>query len=212
MKKYHTLPNTNIFFHKFNTSELDPIREEIDEIRKDFDDPKLVKINDTLAGNIKKEYQLNKTRDYLDQLLSPLCGEYTTKKDVDYKLIDTWVNFQERCEFNPMHNHTGALSFVIWISIPYYMKDELIKSPGVNSNNNCSGKFGFVYTDILGNIMTHQLDIDKTQEGTICIFPSKLNHLVYPFYSSDEYRITVSGNFREVPKSPESSIPLDIRY
>ena len=27
------------------------------------------------------------------------------------------------------------------------------------------------------------------------LFRAHLNHIVYPFYSSDDYRITISGNF-----------------
>jgi hypothetical protein len=28
------------------------------------------------------------------------------------------------------------------------------------------------------------------------MFSAKYNHLVYPFYTSDDYRITISGNFK----------------
>ena len=38
------------------------------------------------------------------------------------------------------------------------------------------------------------LDVDKSKEGYFVIFPSNLNHQVFPFYSSDDYRITVAGN------------------
>jgi hypothetical protein len=31
-------------------------------------------------------------------------------------------------------------------------------------------------------------------ENTLLLFPAKLTHAVYPFYSSDDYRISVSGN------------------
>jgi hypothetical protein len=36
--------------------------------------------------------------------------------------------------------------------------------------------------------------VDKEWEGKIALFPAKLNHLVYPFYTSDEPRISISGN------------------
>ena len=38
------------------------------------------------------------------------------------------------------------------------------------------------------------LPVDKTWEGMMLMFPSKLHHSVYPFYTSDEKRISVSGN------------------
>ena len=52
----------------------------------------------------------------------------------------------------------------------------------------------FVYTDIWGRISSHSLNLDKSCEGKIAIFPSVLNHIVYPFHTSDNYRISVSGN------------------
>jgi hypothetical protein len=41
-----------------------------------------------------------------------------------------------------------------------------------------------------------QLPVDKTFEGKIAFFPSKLSHCVYPFYSSDGIRISISGNIK----------------
>lgn len=59
---------------------------------------------------------------------------------------------------------------------------------------NCPAHFQFTYTDTLGQINQELIPVDKTYDGVLCIFPSKLNHQVYPFYTSDEYRISVSGN------------------
>ena len=36
--------------------------------------------------------------------------------------------------------------------------------------------------------------IDKNFEGYMAIFPSTLTHSVNPFYSTDEFRISISGN------------------
>ena len=41
------------------------------------------------------------------------------------------------------------------------------------------------------------LPIDKAWEGTMILFPSSLNHNVYPFYTSDDYRISISGNLNQ---------------
>ena len=42
----------------------------------------------------------------------------------------------------------------------------------------------------------HDLQLTKKDEGTILLFPSLLNHIVSPFYSSNEKRISVSGNIK----------------
>ena len=36
--------------------------------------------------------------------------------------------------------------------------------------------------------------MDPEVEGTMFIFPSSLTHQVYPFYNTDDERISISGN------------------
>jgi hypothetical protein len=50
--------------------------------------------------------------------------------------------------------------------------------------------------NLAGNIETVKYPVDKTWEQRMLIFPAKLSHCVYPFYGTDEYRITMSGNIR----------------
>jgi len=42
--------------------------------------------------------------------------------------------------------------------------------------------------------MIDRLFLDKSWEGTIIVFPAKMLHCVYPFYTSDGTRISLSGN------------------
>lgn len=129
-------------------------------------------------------------------------------KSTRYQLyLDSlWVNKQKKHEFNPIHFHSGALSFVIWLNIPYELEDETNHFPLIsgtspeNKDNFYTSKFCFVYTDVLGQIKQFPVPVDKTFEGTILMFPSSLQHTVYPFYTSDDYRISVSGNIRIRPE------------
>ncbi len=100
-----------------------------------------------------------------------------------------WFNLQKKYEFVPNHFHEGCISYASWIQIPFEIKDEHTKG-----KNNYSGCFEFSYISMLGNTMLERLYIDKSWEGTLIMFPSKLVHCVYPFYSSDETRISLSGN------------------
>ena len=44
------------------------------------------------------------------------------------------------------------------------------------------------------------------------MFPSYLNHMVYPFYTSDEYRISMSGNiFKEQHLTKDISSSYEYR-
>ena len=103
---------------------------------------------------------------------------------------EAWINFQQKYEYNPVHNHSGLLSYVIWYQIPYLIEEEKKYSPNTTTTN---GVFQFIYP-YDNTINIHNLPIDKTMEGHMAIFPSVLAHTVYPFYSSEDYRITLSGN------------------
>lgn len=192
---------------KFSESDLAPIKTEINNIQNNFELYKDQKRNNKLAGNIKREYQLIESQKYIEKLLMPLVGAYD--KDFNYMrtvsmltsnvpivLDDCWVNFQRKYEFNPAHNHSGIYSFVIWINVPYDMEEERKLSPGAESNDNSAGSFSFLYNDTTGKINPFTIPIDKNMENNVVFFPSNIFHTVYPFFSSDGYRISVSGNFK----------------
>jgi hypothetical protein len=61
--------------------------------------------------------------------------------------------------------------------------------------------FEFVHVDSFGKLQNTRLPVDKTWEGKIAVFPAELNHQVYPFYNTDELRISISGNVRLSPKN-----------
>ena len=48
----------------------------------------------------------------------------------------------------------------------------------------------------LVNIATEDLTYSGFFENKMLIFPANFKHEVYPFYTSDEERITVSGNIK----------------
>ena len=199
---WQNFDNLGIVKSHFNTEELQPIVNEIDKIQNNFSGA--IDINKGLAGNIKREYLLKECKSHLENLLCPLVDAHQSNyaylsqinfltKPAPIKLNGIWVNFQKKHEFNPIHNHTGVLSFVLWIKLPYNIEDEYAMFP--NSNVQAAATFNFVYSNALGSIDTHKIPADKTYEGDVILFPAKLNHCVYPFYTSDEYRISVSGNF-----------------
>jgi hypothetical protein len=205
--EYLSLQFQNIGFIKasFSNEQLAPLRKEIEKLSRNFNSG--VKHNHKLAGNLQYEFLLKESKKHTYNLVAPLFLEfdkqfnnYITKNPLlpensPIELNELWVNFQKKHEFNPIHDHTGIMSFVIWMQIPYLIEDELKASPGASANPNLAGHFAFHYTDTLGDIRTYNIPADKTQENTILLFPARMKHSVFPFYSSDDYRITVSGNF-----------------
>lgn len=202
---YFTLPNIGIMAVELTTEQLHPIRQEINKIMIDWNSA--TSRSKTLAGQIEHEYTLTDSYNQLEAIVKESVGRYRNEGDYvqqinvmsDSKplyLDSPWVNFQRKGEYNPPHTHGGVLSYVIWIRIPYLSKDEESAGPGYNSAQSLAGKFSFTYTDILGKINHYHIDADQSKEGTMLMFPSNLTHSVHPFYTSDEYRISVAGNIK----------------
>ena len=177
----------------------------LNKLNKIVREKNLEKHNMKLAGNIKKEFAIPKAIGFFENYILNLCKQYdhefnyvqgirVNKTSHPFFLESMWVNFQEKYEFNPVHIHSGIFSFVIWLEVPYTMEKEKEVSPGKESNFDRAGCFQFHFTDALGAIQKKTIYADKTYEGKICLFPALLNHSVNPFFSSNDYRISVSGN------------------
>jgi len=179
-----------------------------EELKKDLEDYRNNEIpkNKELAGNIKKEFQIVKIKKEIVNYLETCAKDFYVKDnkvDDNYlklKLKSLWTNKQEKYEFNPLHKHGDDVSFVCWVKIPYDLNKELELNNCKNSLSKSNSLFEFVFSTFLGEIQSHQLKIDKSWEGTCIFFNSKLQHQVYPFYTSDDYRISVSGNFVAIKK------------
>lgn len=209
MKNYifHVFPADGFLEGSFTEKQLAPIKKEIQEIQENFDSSKNNKHNIHLAGQIEREFALSKkNKNRLEKLLLPMVVSYEKEtnwiskspvlsENLNLKLDTAWVNFQKKYEYNPVHHHGGLYSFVIWIKVPYLMEEEFKYSPGKESHSNLSGMFTFHYVNSAGQIYPFHLGIDKLSENKGIVFPSNFRHSVNPFYSSDEYRISVSGNF-----------------
>jgi len=177
-------------------------------------------LNNILVGNIEKQYPLP-IDDELEHYVSELCKYYISsfpefstqilswdglginapqQQNIlkDLEIFSLWVNFMKKTEYNPVHHHDGLFSFVIWHKIPYDIKTEIINSPSKRFDSiNTTGCFDFIFPSFNKPGMdTHQIMADKKYEGIIIVFPSYLNHIVWPFYTSDEYRISLSGNVK----------------
>ena len=156
-----------------------------------------------LAGNIDSSYVLEDIDNWLfNKLLSPLEAEYDRSfsslgkrvpinKYSPYYLERLWVNYQRQNEFNPLHDHTGIYSFVIWMKIPTSYEEQNLNNI---SNTKRISSFDFYFTDTLGHPMNYSYELSPEMEGIMLFFPSTLQHQVYPFYNCDDVRISVSGN------------------
>ena len=165
--------------------------------------------NKYLAGNIKESLYLEDSNDYFfNNHLRYYCEKYvednsqaicfrntfSNVKTTKLVLQEFWVNFSKQTEFNPLHNHGGALSFVIWMNIPTKSEEQHNLSISKNTTNPSSSDFMFTYTDILGDFQPLVFPMDPDVNGTMIVFPATLHHQVYPFFNNDGERISISGN------------------
>ena len=163
-----------------------------------------INVNRELAGAITEEYSvvhsdfmLGEFFDYIIELIGDYENSFKVPLSKDlftypmlkmgavprHSLMSTWVNYQKKYEYNPPHDHFGAFSFVIWLSLPYDTKKE-------KEFYRASTDFNFLYTQ---NGHIQQCPIDPS-EGDIVVFPADQWHSVHPFFLSDEFRVSISGN------------------
>ena len=188
---------------------------------------KPVDIKHQLAGVISTSIDLlpamrerQKTTPFLSEFLSDAirmyCKEYGTirllgdienQTRISWDLSRMWGNFQRENEFNPLHDHAGVLSFVIWMRVPYESTDQAKLDIAQRSNSKHDvGNFSFSYHDILGGTRSFLYAMGKDKEGMMVMFPSKLKHQVFPFYNCKEERVSISGNLDIPIKSLASQI------
>jgi len=155
-------------------------------------------LNNQLAGEIEDEWtiptsivELDSFKNYIDDLslryLTSFASQYHIENDEippylfkfaqcleKSVLTHAWFNDQKDDEYNPIHNHTGILSGVLYLKIPEYLPSR--------KNKDTDGTISFVGnssdTDI---IMTNSTITISPKVGDIFLFPSLLKHQVYPF-------------------------------
>ena len=199
-------PNHGAVLGKLSDEDMKYLWKAIKKGKKDN-----LKMNHTLAGNITTSLAIkdkdNRIFTYVRTIIqgyekkfgkpyhSWLTQHGGSELKYDLSLDSFWVNFQRQNEFNPMHNHSGAYSFVIWMKIPTEWEDQKELPIAKNSGDSRAiSSFILSYTDILGGIKTLTFQMNKEREGQLLLFPSQIYHLVNPFYNCDEERVSISGN------------------
>ena len=172
-----------------------------------------------LAGNLYGSYALENNNTFYNSIIDPLVRYWIKVYGDDIfgnqiKLIpwvsanmktylnDWWVNYQHEGDYNPLHDHGGIFSFVIWMKIPTDWRDQKKLPRSTHSTSSTVSNFQFVYTNHLGKITSHTYYMSPEMEGRMLFFPANLKHTVYPFYDCKEERISISGNISVRSTSP----------
>ena len=183
--------------------------------------------NPQLAGNISKSELIeDKDNWFYEKVLKELTEKMFLSTDNNYyryhvekkeplpefEMVRFWVNYMKQHEFNPLHNHNEGrgYSFVIFVKIPIYWKDQHALSFSANSNSPSASDFSFIWSEKNSNICTNAtFTLNPEDEGRILFFPAWLQHMVYPFYECEEERVTISGNIAVYDRGRgEETIPI----
>ena len=165
-------------------------------------------VNPQLAGNIRESFNITDIdgkffKNHLERYaLDYIHGNHANMWRNNFHpfsckkltLGQLWVNYQYQNDFNPLHDHGGVLSFVVWMKIPTKSEEQHSIPICANSNTPCASSFQFLYTNILGETCRGYFNMDPEVEGTMLLFPSTILHQVYPFFNTGEKRISISGN------------------
>lgn len=168
-----------------------------------------------LAGQIEDEKSYSAENiDYFGRRLVPYFEKYFTAlterwhrnvkvRDYVYYLDSLWINVQKENEYNPVHSHSGDISFVIYLDISNEIYEEKNKTtsmePGAIGfiDNFDQNYFGDLNADI-ENIRRYLIPLRGYEHipknGEMFIFPSYLTHHVQSFKTPGCRRVSVSGN------------------
>ena len=184
------------------------------QIDKEFVDLLLEKGKETtvdarkhLAGQIDKEFYyenydewfIPKFDEYIESYIDAAIN-YTTSLPKQmaqgWHLEQLWINYQRANEYNPPHDHTGDLSFVIYLQVP----EEIVKENEETQHEHNNAGPGMINFWI-GLDMPFAINRCSRMPsvGDIFIFPAWLPHYVNGF-KADVERISVSGNLHFTSK------------
>jgi hypothetical protein len=154
----------------------------------------------SLAGNMKRgnsfrykeEFRNNFAPVIMDKAnlfvsgVSKVFG-FKLPESENMDLFDLWINYQKPNDFNPIHTHSHFLSFVVYCDVPQTIFEEQAES-----NLPVAGHISFNYGEAM-TPLSNQSFVVKPENNLMFIFPAKLSHTVYPFYSEGT-RVSVAGN------------------
>ena len=154
-----------------------------------------------LAGQIENEYYYEDFKEWFCPLFDPYISAYQIgaiekgvqifkRPVIGYEMKSLWINYQQMNEYNPPHNHTGDLSFIIYLQVP----EEIVKENKETKHEHNNPGPGMICFDLGPEMPFSITSIGfMPKVGDIVIFPAWLQHYVMGF-KSDVERISVSGN------------------
>ena len=168
-----------------------------------------------LAGQIKKEIKFeDEYQQNIHEYIFPIINRYVNKfiERYDYDLLfeqykinfsDAWINYQRALEYNPLHNHTGDISYVIYANVPEEIDTEVSHDRSIPPGSITFRTGSMNHTrypeeqyDPFELLFRYRKETTtfRPRKGDMFIFPASLEHVVQRFLTPDIERISISGN------------------
>jgi len=215
--KFHSMPSVFVMEHDVSPEMVTDLNLYLDNYLKQ---KKRKSLAGTLVGQIKKGQQL--LMDHEDKKIvefsNMLCGlgahyinEFSRATGATYKtnkqvqMDELWSVHSFERDYNPIHSHGTktmmGISATMWTKVPQQILD--LPTAGTsdyslyNSSGHSDGCLAFSYgkqhvTDI-ETLTPPQSFVLRPEVGKLYLFPSWLQHMVYPFQGKGERR-TVAAN------------------
>ena len=174
---------------------INKINNYIDELIKDEERAKKQDVGKILAGNVTQEFDLDHQfsaecgwTEFLSKECAIWVKQATGKKMTKFNLIGSWVVRQFQNEYNPIHFHGGHVSGVGYLKVPKSLGGTFQE----NKRNNNNGEIHLIHGS--KQFLSDAVFKIKPKVGNFYYFPNYLLHTVYPFYSENEERRSISFN------------------
>ena len=128
----------------------------------------------------------SKIEPYINSFMKSWAA-HIDKEEINLKWTydSLWINYIKTNDFNPLHDHVGNISSVMYLNDVDELQTEKERL-GYVHNGPIPGSIVFSHND--------EMKFFFPKKGDIYLFPANLLHMVVPFKTPDVTRISVSGN------------------
>ena len=212
----HNMPAVYVLETQMPQQMVDDVNDYMDEYRQDKNKESLAK---TLVGQINKGEQLlldqnDKRMVEYNNFICSLGAEYinhfaasgnSIKGDKQVQIDETWSVHSYDGDYNPIHDHGTktlmGISTTAWTKVPPQIGAKATANSPTYSLYNESGhsdgciafQYGQVSVIDSERLKPAQSFVMTPEVGKLLIFPSWLQHMVYPFKGEGERR-TIASN------------------
>ena len=222
----HNMPAVYVLETQMPQQMVDDVNDYMDEYRKDKNKESLAK---TLVGQIDKGEQLlldhnDKRMVEYNSFICSLGAEYINhfsragnrlKGNKQVQIDETWSVHSYDGDYNPIHDHGTktlmGISTTAWTKVPSQIGNVNAQSPTYslyNESGHSDGCIAFQYGQVSvidsDRLKPAQSFVMTPEVGKLLLFPSWLQHMVYPFKGEGERRTIASNlNCWDVQPTPK---------